>query len=171
MMTLPDLELLTRKYADARGRLAGLITELNDIIERAKRERLARVKELVAVAAEREANLRSAIEGSPELFEKPRTLIFHGVKIGYVKQRGKIEWDDPDRVVELIRAHFNERGLLRVSYVPDRASLAGLTVAELKKIGCRATEDGDKAVVLPVDSEVDKIVSALLKDAAAIEAN
>ena len=44
-----------------------------------------------------------------------------------------------------------------------------LSAAELKKIGVTVTDAGDQTVVKPVDSEVDKMVDALLKAAAGEE--
>ena len=46
-----------------------------------------------------------------------------------------------------------------------KEALAQLSAAELKKIGVTLSEAGDQTVVRPVDSEVDKMVDALLKAA------
>ena len=42
-------------------------------------------------------SLRALIEESPELFEKPRSVVLHGIKLGYQKGKGGIVWDDADR--------------------------------------------------------------------------
>jgi hypothetical protein len=170
-MNLTDIETLTKKYADARERLGGVITELNDLIERAKRERLARIKELVAVAAERQANLHAAIEGSPELFDRPRTVVFHGIKVGYQKGKGVLEISDAQRTLAKIKELYDcPENYLHIIEKPNKDALAQLPAADLRKLGCTLTETGDQVVIRPVDSEVDKIVNALLKDAAEIEA-
>ena len=171
-MTLTDLEQLTRKYADAREELGDLIRAMNDKIEQVKRANLPRIKELVARAAEREGHLRAAIEGAPDLFTRPRTVIFHGIKVGWQKGKGILEIPDPDRTVELIKKHFP--GLadvyIRVKETPDKEGLMNLSAADLKKLGCTVTQTGDQVVIRAVNGEVDKIVNALLKEAADLEA-
>jgi hypothetical protein len=46
------------------------------------------------------------------------------------------------------------------------AALRALSTAELQRIGCTVSGTGDQIVAAPVDSEVDKLVDALLKGAA-----
>jgi hypothetical protein len=167
-MLLSDLQSLTKPYADARGALAHVVTELNDCIESLKRKKMPVIKDLVARAAEREANLRAGIAAAPELFTEPRTVIFHGIKIGLQKGKGGIEFDDADKVVALIRKNFTEaegEALIRITEEPDKKMLAELSVAELKKIGCTVGNTGDEVVIRPTDTGVDKIVNALLKAA------
>jgi hypothetical protein len=167
-MNLTDLQSLTKPYADARGQLAAVVTELNDCIESLKRKKLPIIKELVARAAEREGNLRAGITSAPQLFEQPRTVIFHGIKIGLQKGKGGIEFDDPGKVVDLIRKNFTEEeaeALIRTIEEPDKKMLALMPVADLKRIGCTVGNTADEVVIRPTDTGVDKIVNALLKAA------
>ena len=48
---------------------------------------------------------------------------------------------------------------------PDKKMLAELPVNELKKLGCTVADTGDVVVIKPTDSEIEKAVAALLKDA------
>ena len=43
-------------------------------------------------------DLRAALAASPELFVKPRTQIFHGIKVGFVKGKGKPVAPSPKEV-------------------------------------------------------------------------
>lgn len=166
-MTLKDLEKLTSEYAEAHNELATAVTNLNDQIAALKRQHLGQIKRLTAKAATRKATLHTAIDTSRDLFQKPRTHVFAEVKIGLAKQRGSIDFEDADAVVERIRKSFPNWAddLIRTREVPDKTALQNLTVAELKKLGCEVTLDGDKVVIAPVAGEVEKIVAALLKDA------
>lgn len=94
-------------------------------------------------------------------------MVFHGIKVGFQKEKGKIEWDDVDQVVKLIKKHFPEQAdvLIATSEKPVKDALNNLSAAELKKIGVNITSDGDVAFIRPTDSEVDKMVTALLKAA------
>lgn len=165
-MTLTEIETLTRKYADAHEELSGLIGAMQEKIEQIQRANLPRVKELVARLAEREANLRAAIEGAPHLFSRPRTQIFHGVKVGFQKGRGLLEIPDPERTLQRIKAHLDHpERFIRVRETPDKEALATLAVDELKKLGCTITDTGDQIVIRPVNGQVEKIVAALLREA------
>jgi hypothetical protein len=169
-VALTDIEQLTRKYADAREELSDLLRAMNEKLEQVKRATLPRILELVNRTAEREANLRAALKGAPDLFTRPRTCIFHGVKVGYQKGKGVLDIPDVDRTVEKIKTLLeNPANFLRIVETPDKQALAQLPLADLRKLGCTLTETGDQVVIKPVDGEVDKIVNALLREAAAAE--
>lgn len=166
-MTLTEIDSLTKSFADVRSELSEVVGALNDEIERAKRKRLADIKRLVARCADKHAALKAAIEAAPSLFEKPRTHVFHGIKVGFRKGTGSVEWEDDEQVAKLIEKHFPDQLdlLVKTKRKPVAKALLQLSVAELKKIGCTAEETGDVVVIKPTDSEVDKVVNALLKDA------
>lgn len=172
MASLADIEQHTRRYADARDLLASRVQALQDDIEQAKRRKLPGIKKAAAAAAEARDKLRAAIEESQELFQKPRTLIIAGIRVGFTKGSGKLSFDDPARVVALIRRHYPDQAdaLIKVTEAPVRKALGNLSVSELKRIGVTVEETGDQVVIKPTDSEVDKLVNALLADAERIEA-
>lgn len=166
--TLLEIEKATKDFASARYELSLLVTTLNDDVAKLKKEFLPSIKKAVAKTAERQCELKNLIDHAHDLFEKPRTVIFHGIKVGLQKGRGEIDWDDDQKVVELIRKHFREDqadALIITKEKPSASALRDLTVAELKKIGCTVEETDDEVVIKPADSDVDKVVNALLKDA------
>jgi hypothetical protein len=167
MISLIDIEERARKYAGAREHLSGIVAALNEGIEELKRGHMKRLKKAVATAAEHHDALKALIEDAPDLFVKPRTVVFHGIKLGYQKGKGKIEWDDPDQVVRLIKKHFPDQAdvLVATTERPAKDALAQLTAAELKKLGISVTDGGDAVLIKPADSAVDKMVDALLRDA------
>jgi hypothetical protein len=165
MMTLENIDGLTRKYADAHGTLSDLVCALNDTIEHLKREALPAIRKAAASAMERRGNLEAAVQGAPELFATPRTVVMHGVRVGYRKQKGTIRWENEQRVCELVHKLFPDRvkELLHVEETPNKTALNGLALMELRKLGVEVTEDSDKVVIEPARSDVDKLVAALLK--------
>lgn len=169
MASLADIERSAKKYAEAREHLAGIVAAMNEGIEAIKRDNMKRLKKAVNEAAEHHDALKSLIETAPECFVKPRSVVFHGIKLGFAKGKGKIEWDDADQVIRLIKKHFPEQAdiLIATSEKPAKEALAQLTAAELKKLGISVTDGGDAVFIKPADSAVDKMVDALLKDATA----
>lgn len=167
-MNLLEIEAQTKQYARARADLAEAVSVLNETIEAAKRRALPKIKSLVAVAAEQHASLACVVDAHANLFQKPRTHIFHGIKIGFRKGTGGVDWEDDGRVVTLIRKHFSKAQadlLIKTTEKPIASALADLDVGELKRIGCTVEATGDVVVIKPADSEVDKVVTALLKGA------
>lgn len=166
IITMRHIESLTQKLADARIELAARVGVLNDEITEAKRRHLSRIKHQVGVAKAAREALQQGIEAHPELFVKPRTVTLHGIRVGYMKQKGKIEFDDAGQVVKLIRKHFPERFdvLVKTSETPAKEALEQLSAADLKRLGVSVSEDTDAVLIKDTAGDVDKIVAALLKE-------
>jgi hypothetical protein len=167
MTTLIEIDTRAKLYADARENLASIVSELNAGIEACKRRAIPDIKRAIARAANHHDQLRTLIDGAPELFVKPKSRTLHGIKLGYQKGKGKIEFDDADKVVRLIKKYFPEQAdvLIATTEKPAKDALNGLTADQLKKLGINVVEGGDAIFIKPADSSVDKLVDALLKEA------
>lgn len=163
---LDNIEDLTRRFGAARTQLAERMGALETELLAAKQRHLRGIRGALNKAQDLRDALTAEIEAHPELFVKPRTITVDGIKVGLAKAKGKITWDDEAKVVELIQKHFPQGAdtLIKTTRTPIRAALANLTVAELKKIGCRIIETEDEVIIKPQDSELDKIVNRLLED-------
>jgi exonuclease VII small subunit len=167
MSDMQAIERHTKAYAEARSKLAEIVDALQTGIDALKRNALPQIRRQVARAVEAEAELRALVEKHPALFIKPKTVVLHGVKVGFEKGTGAIQIDDEEQCVKLIERRFPELvdQLIKVEKKPLKAGLATLTVAQLKSVGATVTEAGDRVVIRAVDKDVDKLVTALLKGA------
>ena len=166
--TLATIEIAAKDFAQKRESLCDIVTLLNTQLDAIKRAALPDIKKAVAAAAEKQSSLKALLDGNRHLFIKPRTLVFHGIKVGLRKGSGGITWEDDARVVAFIKKHFPKEQaelLIKTKEKPIAAALADLDVADLKKIGCTIEDTGDEIVLKAVDGDVEKLVSALLKDA------
>lgn len=161
------IEAAAQHYANARAALADRV----NAFEIAQRTLLAQwlpiIKERAAKAADKQAGLKALIEAHPALFVEPRTLTIHGIKFGFQKGKGQIEWDDADKVVERLRAHFTKQqveAFLDVKTTPRKSALLCVEAGTLKKLGCTLTGTDDQVVIKASDSEVDKLVARLLEE-------
>lgn len=172
MATMKEIEALTKRFADERNTLAASMAELEEAKRALEKKYLPRLKTIVGIAKAARQKLADAIEANPQLFVKPRTAIFHGVRVGLQKAKGEIEFDDVDQVVKLIRRHFPEQfdALVKTTHKPVKKALANLSAAELKKLGIEVTETGDAVFIKDAAGEVDKLVEALLREEEEIEA-
>lgn len=164
MATFQEIERLTKDYAEARANLAERVEALEAELAEARRRHITGIKRAAEAAARRREALSAAVDESRPLFEKPRTQIIHGIRVGVMKDKGQLAWDDDAQVVALIRRHLSEQAdtLIKVTERPVKAALQQLTAAELKRIGVRLIETGDTVYIKPADSEIDKLVDALL---------
>lgn len=166
MASFEEIEKMTKVYSESRDLLAERVNALNEEVELLKKQKLPGIRKTLAKVAEAESNLRHAIEESGGLFVKPKTIIFHGIKVGFQKGKGKMSWEDPDVVVSLIKKHFPDQAdiLIRTKESPDKKALDDLDVKDLRKLGITVEETGDTVVIKPVVGEVEKMVDAFLKE-------
>jgi hypothetical protein len=167
-ISLGQIERATTDFAAVRTNLKDVVTDMEQELDKIRVKYLKRIRQHVALCADKQAALSKLIELAPGLFEKPRTHTFMGIKVGLRKGSGGIDWEDDAKVVALIRKNFKKDQadlLIKTTEKPIAKALQDLDVSELKKIGCTVESTGDVVVIKPVDGEVDKLVNALLKDA------
>jgi len=163
-MFLSELEQLVKQYSERRARVTGLVRGYEAGVAELKKRHLSGIKKAAMSAKEKEDEVRAAIESSPSLFEKPRALTMHGVKFGFQKQKGSISYEDEEKVIALVRKYLPEQAdaLIKAEERLLKTALSNLTAAELKKLGVEIRESGDAVLVKSVDSDIDKLVNALL---------
>jgi hypothetical protein len=166
MHTLIQIEQITKDYSVERTKLSDRIRYLEDEINTLKRKRLPGIKNAVQTVMEKQEDLKAALEESRTLFVKPKSIVFHGVKVGFQKSKGKLSWNDDAQVIKLIKKHFpdQEDVLIRKTEKPSKDALLNLSAENLKKIGVTISETGDVVLIKSTDSEIDKFVEALLKE-------
>ncbi|MDD5106077.1 MAG: hypothetical protein PHC49_10720 [Desulfuromonadaceae bacterium] len=168
MSTLAAIETATKEYSDRRELLILRVEDLNTEIELLKRERLPAIKFAAEVAANAKSKLEAVIDDSRLLFVKPRSIIISGIQVGLRKGTGGLEYDEEAAVIRRIRKQLSEEQqdlLIKKIEKLIKKTLAQLDVATLKKLGVTVQGTGDVVLIKPVNSDVDKIVSAMLKEA------
>lgn len=162
---MKELEMAAQAFAEARAALSAIVSDLEAEMNAVKRRKISSLRRAVAKSNDRQSDLKNLIEASKELFEKPRTRVFHGIKVGYQKGKGGLDIGDEERVLKLILKHFPDREeeLIRTKKAPDKTALGKLPVSDLKRLGIEVIATQDEIVLKATDSAVDKIVDALLK--------
>ena len=168
MATMQEIETKAKAHAAARLTLTNYVTLLNAEIEAVKQKRIKKLREAVATATATGDDLLELVRESSGLFKKPKSAVLHGIKLGFKKEKGKISFADEDQVLKLIRKHLPELAdvLIVTTEKPSKEAMNNLEAGQLKKIGVTVTADSDMAFISDPASDVDKIVTALLKGAA-----
>jgi len=165
MATVREIEELALKFSSRREALVGAVTAFREDQSALERKHFGRLRRLVLQTREMESALLAAIEQCPHEFVKPRSVIFHGIKLGFRKANGKLGIEDEKQTLKLIKKHLPDQVdiLIEVKESPVKSALQQLDVAMLKKIGCTVESTGDVAFAKPIDSEVEKALKALVK--------
>ncbi|MEX2524469.1 MAG: host-nuclease inhibitor Gam family protein [Gammaproteobacteria bacterium] len=165
MRDMNDIEILAEEYSKAHDALADKVSQANAELQAVKRKYRHELKSLASNAANTKADLIAAIEESRELFRKPKTRTFHGIKVGLRKAKGKLKWTDAEKVVKAIKRVYDDQigTLIKTTEKPNKDALEKLPAAELKKLGITVEDSGDQVVANPAEGEIDKMVDALLE--------
>jgi uncharacterized protein YPO0396 len=170
--TLAQIERTCEWYARTRDTLQSRIDAMQADIDQVKQRHLSGVRAALREVNTAEATLRAEVQQAPHLFERPRSAVFHGIKVGWQKGKGGIAWDDAERVIALIRKHLPDQveALIRVREEPVKAALAELDAATLKRLGVHIVDAGDEVLVRATATDLDKLIRALQGDEGLTEA-
>ncbi len=161
-----------RQYASAREVLAERVSKFEAEVQAIRNRLLPGIKSAAAVAAVLQSELAAGIAQHPDLFVKPRTMTLHGIRVGYIKGKGKITWEDDEKVIAAIRRAFAKPTadrLIAIVERPVKDALAQLPAAELRRLGVQVEEAGDQVYIKAIDTEVDKLVARILEEGAVDE--
>lgn len=166
ILEMEHIESLAREFALTRDGLGAKLQDLRDEQEAVKRRRLRSIREALSRFTASHDALKNAVQDSADLFKSPKTRVLHGIKVGFQKRPGKLDLGDADTVIKLIRKHFPDQfeALVKTTETPSRAALANLPAGDLKRLGVRITDDVDAVVIKAADSDLDKLIDALIND-------
>lgn len=170
---MQDLEKKTEQYAKTRETLLVHKRAYDAAVTRLQKTFLSKLRRSAAALKQHHDELETLIEANAAEFVKPKTQVVHGIKIGYQKQKGTIVIDDQDATLKRMEKVF---GLdldlyTRTKVSIDKKALEKCDGSTLKKLGVELQADTDKVVIRPIDDEIDKLITVLLKDTADIDLN
>ncbi|MES9873124.1 MAG: hypothetical protein ABW146_08430 [Candidatus Sedimenticola sp. 6PFRAG7] len=165
MTTLTDIERTAKHYANKRQILRERLDAYEDELRKIKLRHYKGIRAAQIAASQAEDRLHIAIESAPELFQKPKTHNLNGIRCGYQRSKGKIE--TTAKTCDLIRKHLPDQAdvLIKSTEAPISKALDQLSAAELKKIGAKVIPGKDRIHIKATDSDLDKLVDALMKEA------
>jgi hypothetical protein len=164
-MTLVQIESLTREYARQRQALVKRMEEMRAEVTTAYKKHLAGVHDAAERVGDAYKTLFEAIRETPELFQEPRTVYFSGVRVGFIKQRDDLEWQDDELVAQAIEDQLRDLypSLVKVERHPIKKSLMQLDPEMLKKLGVTFNLGKDDILIKIREDDIDKLVGAFVK--------
>ncbi len=167
MTGLNQLETLTKDFSASNDVLSGLKKELNTEIEEIRSKYFRRIKSSIEKIIAGKTELEEAILTNKHLFEKPKTMVISGIRIGFQKSKDKISWDDEDMLIRMIEKKMEPlaaKMLVKTEKKPVKEAISRLDEAELSIIGCRLEKGTDRVFIKTLDTEIDKFVGSLVKE-------
>lgn len=165
----PDLIILELACEDlraSRDALAAHLGELDQALTRIKREHLPGIRRHMAEVARADAEVRHAVESARARFAppSPRTRLYHGIKVGWEKGRGRMVISDAAATCALIRKHHREDWdrYIAITETPIKGSIATLDTKALAAIGVHLEGAEDRMVLRDAIGEVDRIIDSML---------
>lgn len=166
MKTLQEIEVQTKKFAEANNQLAGVIDEMETEINRIKKDYLKRLQPLADNVSIEKALLKDMIDESRLIFVRPKTYVFHGVKVGLQSSKGTIKVIDETKTIELIKKNLPDaaENMIKCSESVIKQSLTLLSNDELVKINCQKTPGVEMILIKSNRDEVEKFIDAMIKE-------
>lgn len=172
MATMEQIEVACREYAEANDNLNEIKSQLETEVEAIKARYYRKVKSAIDHVVSKHSDLSELVSESRDLFVNPKTVIFHGVKVGYIKGNDVLEIKKNKVTVDAIKDAFDEttqKTLIKVTETPIKDAIKQLETEDLKRIKCKLIPGKDEVHISTVDTEVDKLIDSLTKQALEIE--
>ena len=166
-MTLAEIEALTTELARAREELKTCLDRGEAECEAVRRHYRPMLKRRADAVNERRAALEAAIREHPDLFKRPKTRTWAAIRVGLMKQKGKITVADEAATIAHIQRYYpaQAKSAVKVTRKFVRSAVSAFTADMLKKCGIAVGDDTDDVVIKPVDGQLEKLVTAWLEDA------
>lgn len=163
--TLDKIRVCTKAYADSFAALKDRVAHINKEIEQVKNRHIRGIKTAVIEATKCKNELSELIEANKELFIKPKTHTWHGVRVGITKSKGKLKISNEKKAIERLKDLVDDPDLyIKTESRLIKSQLEQLDALTQKKIGARIEGSGDSVMIKNTDSEIEKFVDALLKN-------
>jgi hypothetical protein len=168
MPTMQEIEKLMERFGALRDALAGAALAQDEEIAECEKRHAPRLRRLTKDFQAAHEAVVDAVRAAPDLFAQKRSVVLHGIRAGWQKGKGALEWDDDADVVARIERHFADQAdeLIRVSKKPVRAALNELSTHDLRRLGITVEETGDEPFARLAEKEAARLIRALLRKAA-----
>jgi len=110
------------------------------------------------------------LTASRDLFLKRKTQEFHGITVGFEKERDSLTLPPEEILVDRIEKMLPEvqsRTLLDRAVKVIKSAFKKLPVETLQQLGCSVTKGGDKSIVRANDDDIEALVHKSLGSAPA----
>ncbi|HQU78010.1 MAG TPA: hypothetical protein PLU47_00935 [Azonexus sp.] len=173
MAVITEIRTAAQRLADARRESTTRATALEHALAQAAQpiyqSHRAGIDAAATDEAEAYAELLALVETSPGEFKRPRSLLVDGVKTGYRKEQDGLDYDSEEAVIARIFALEEFSGLaqalVRIERHLNIEAVETLEARQRRLLGIRTVTGADQPFISFSDTDVEKLVKAILADA------
>ena len=147
----------------ARKMIAGRIRSAH---RKVMENNIEALKSAIAEESVKHESLVENIQENKDLFTKPKTRAFMGVKVGFRKKPGKVVIKDPKQALLLAKKFLLKEhpDLIVTTERLDLTQIKKLSVKEMGKIGATYIDSTDEAFAQTAKTDPDKLIDALMSE-------
>jgi FtsZ-binding cell division protein ZapB len=168
-MSLESIDQLAAIYRAAYDEAAQLANEIDEAIEAIRSARAEEIYQTAQQVNEAHTALQSAIRANKHLFKSPKSRVLHGIRCGYKKSTpsAKVPKDKEEQVRAIVERDFAFLfpRLFTTTHIPVTEEFKRLDENTLMALGLTKPKSVNKAFADPTDSDMKKLVEALIKRA------
>ena len=161
------IELLTKDYASAFDTLTKLKAQLSADAENMRLKYRDQFKTASESVARLNDELIEAIKDAPELFIKPQTQTFNGIKVGFRKAQDELVYKvSEEMVIKLIEKELEDKADVLIDTKKSLvvSAVKNLEPDELKKIKCTIEQNDLIPLIKTADNAVDGFIKKLIAE-------
>jgi hypothetical protein len=164
MADMKEIEALAASYRQAHDAFDDALRAFERDVAAVRAEHRATLRRSLTTAANRLEKLETAIGESRHLFQKPRTTVVDGVKLGLQKGKDTLAWDNETVLIKRIETLFPDDIDLYVKTVqtPLKTPLAQLDDVTKRRLGVRVEPGADAVLVKLLDGDIEKMIRKIV---------
>lgn len=141
------------------------MTEIKADTEELRKKYLARIRRVMSQVTARHADLYREIAENKDLFQKPRTQVIEGIRVGLSRGKGRLEVPNEEQTIAAIEEHLPKQAkfLIRIEKSLIVSAAKKLPPETLDLIGAEIVGKEDTVVIEEVEAQINKILSSLIK--------
>lgn len=161
---LVRLEDLAEAFAETEAALARSVQECEDDVARTRARHATEVRTRSEALADARAELIREVDANRALFEKPKSRVLAGVKLGLRKAQDDLDLGDEDKLVARIRSVCPEKAdsLIQTKSNVVRKAVKALSKDLLQRLGVRYVAGADEPFAAVEKSDAEKQAEAIL---------
>lgn len=165
MNQFKKIETHAKRYQALLAKLNNTSATIRRKISEATAAHLADLKSTMDEMTGLEKQIKEHLIRNKDLFEKPRTRVIHGLKLGFRKGKGKLIVNDEQKLIERLEKEYDDNVgvLVRTSKKIVKAGIEKLDAKELKRLGVTMQDADDQVVFDVVEDSMDDLINFLLE--------
>lgn len=162
-ITLADIELACEDYAASVGDVHRVIATMEREIAQVRERYLPELRGAVGVTDAEEDKLAGLLRRGKALFDRPKSRVFHGVRVGWRKGQDTVEMPADADLVPVIEIELPELAEALIDREPTvrKSAIKNLSDDELRRIGVRRVLGAEAVSIIVQDSDETRLAAAL----------